>query len=486
MKNRRIKNPIYAALLLSAFSFSLDAHAELMPKQGVSAAELLSISENFKVQQDGLTVSFFGAMPKRCAEGASFKRDANTLMFSMPKCDIDFIPVSGEAMVDVAEVFHPIKLEDLSGTVKVRYLAPGSSNDKKRAVDEELKDASGQTIVLKSSKEIADEAAAVQAKKDAEDLKKASDSFFTKLDLLCKKGDYVGLGEEIEKASTFLGDVSDLLALVDQSQMQKYKKDLQASSDPESAKLVFESYLAAAGGKGWDAEYLNDIYVEKRFGFIDDMRSDTELSSKEIDKEIRDWKSDLRGISRAQYKEHKKDFAIAYGDLFAREVAKGNMDEAIKYANKAKELSPSVDAEKFDKKISEVYLEKFKECVEKGPMKAESCEKKFANKSQEYANNVKNSIANRARGGDEEAQDEYASFVSDYTQTYGGGMSYNYSGFGKVSQQPGSIQQYKQQQIMQYQQQQQMQYQQQMMQQYQQQMGGGYGMGGGLGGFGMR
>jgi hypothetical protein len=182
--------------------------------------------------------------------------------------------------------------------------------------------------------------------------------------------------------------------------------------------------------------------------------------------------SELRGMrfDRKTRADQKAKFAYLYSGLGTNAANKGDLGNAERYYGKAKALSDDDGKLKIDGQMSKIYAQKYKDCVTTGPWKAESCEKKYVSKMKDYANNMKDILSNRS--GDD-ASDDLAAFQAEYIQTFGAGMTMNYSGLGQVSQMPGSLEQFRNQTVQQYMQQQ---YMQQMQAQQMAMYGGNYGM----------
>ena len=95
---------------------------------------------------------------------------------------------------------------------------------------------------------------------------------------------------------------------------------------------------------------------------------------------------------------------------------------------------------KLDGQISKVWAEKYKECLKDAGMNVAKCDQ-YAAKAKGAADSAKKALA--AQKGDNSAA-EYAAFQQEYAGIFGGGMEMNFSDYGKMSQQPGLLEQHKQ------------------------------------------
>jgi len=472
--NRREKQmKRLAALAVMLGIFSPLAEAAISEKEGLSLEDLNKVVKSLEIQQHGDTVVFAGIMPKACAENATVSYDhrngrhlTTIKMPNFPKCEEDFraLPDSEKTAqkIDAADVLSEIKLKDLSGNLFLRHYKEGSRLATDRIQDDELKNTDGEIIAHKGKDERSKEE---QARKDREAAalqNKQRAELHLRAIKFCQAGDFAGLGNEIMAASDLLGDVSGMLEKLNLAQKDKLKKDLAKAATAEEAKLAYDGFLEAALLNGWDEDELKEAYIEKRFEILNTAAEDaksgeTKLAS--VDKDIREWMTDLRTLDGREYRKKKEKFADIYAEIGTHAANNKKPGEAEKYYDKAKRLSDLDGKIKLDGAMSKIYAEQFKECVKKSPTKMEACEKKYMSKAKNRANSIKDALGRK--GGDEAAQ-ELAAFQEEYIGTFGAGMTMNYNGFGTMSQMPGAVEQFKRQALQEYMQQQQMQQMQRM------------------------
>lgn len=488
-REKLMKNIAAVALILGVFSPL--AQAAISEQDGISQADLTRVVQDLEIQQNGNSITIAGIMPKFCAEGAMMAYDykegkhlATIRMPNYPKCFEDFkaLPDSEKRAqkVDAADVFPIIKLKDLTGNLFLRYYKEGSKAATDRIQDEALNNQKGKAIAFESSETAkANEEARLQKEADKEEQKLADeaekarvaslDALQAKVAKYCKDGDYVGLGQEITNASELIGDVTEMLEKVSNSQKDKIKKDLNSATTAEEASAAHEAYLEAALTNGWDEDELKQTYIDKRFELLTTAAEDAksgESKLSEVDAQIRAWMSDLRGFDGKVYRKKKETFAELYAELGTHAMNKNDSANAEKYLDKAKNLSDVDGQIKIDGALSKLYAEQFKACVQKDPTKMEACEKKFMSKAKNRADSIERALAGK---GGEDSAEQLAAFQAEKIQTFGGGMSTTYNGFGTMSQVPGAVEQFKKQAYQEYMQKQQMQ---QMQKMYGQQMPG--------------
>ena len=421
------------------------------PKEGMSVQELNGLVQNFEINQDGLNISFAGLIPARCVDSNAAMvyqgaKGGKQIFVAHLSADCEANPKMkpGEALVPLSRVFSPQKLQDVSGALTLRHLQAGDPNSRNRVADEVLKDGSDVAISIQSTKDKAE-----QARQDK--LKDLS----ARVGTLCKSGDFAGVGTEIQGAADLLGDVTaDLLDKVNIAEQGQFKDQMAAAKSAADAKAIMARYKDAASANGWDDSALNDSYVDVRFSLIgqltDDLKSDKETKLSSVDKAMTDWQNELRLMDRATYRKNLDKFAEAYGNIAVVLAGQKNYVAAAAEYEKAKDLTTSADVKKsLDGQITKAYVAAYKACLQKDPTKAPACDKNYAAKAKEAANEMRDDLAQNANTDDGAA--ELNDFNAQYAETFGQGPSYSFSGYGSSNPySPGLLEQYKQSQMMNY------------------------------------
>jgi hypothetical protein len=463
-----------AAATLFLGTFSPLAHA-ISPKEGVSLSDLSAIVPDLEVIQEGNNIKFAGTVPSRCVEGIDkdYKTEEgkHLLTIRMPNCENNFKREANEELVDLSDFLTGVKLKDADGKLYLRHLAAVSKISKNRIQDEILPTDVGNEIVLTSTQTKEEEQRLKEeeeAKAEAERLAQEEklnrdatyDALADRLFQLCQDNDYVGLTKAINDASEFLGDVSSMLDQANDGLQGKLKKDLANADTADKAKEAYEAYLAAASEHGWDEDEITKSYIEKRFELLaslaEEVEEDSEEGStyyKQVDRAAKEWSVELKALDRKEYKANQEKFGEIYSSIATKAANSGDISRAESYYDKAKRFVGADTDIKIDGAMAKIYTEKYKECVKNGPWKMEACDKKFLSKIKNRADSIK---ATLGRQSGDDAAEELAAFQAEYIGLFGAGASMNVSGFGQVSQMPGSIQKFKAQTYQEYVQQKQM------------------------------
>lgn len=442
------KNAV-AAILLGSLVYAPSAFAKLGPKEGLNLDDLKRVTRDAKFSMEGRTLVLKGLLPRRClAPAPRMERmgaadGKHLVMIRMPGCENNLDLQDNDDLV----AFELKKeLDDVSGKVFLRHFkADTHIGTSERNADEEI---AGKQV--KSSEELAQEAAEAAERVRLAKLKKLENDVAQ----LCRKGDHVGIGNELQKAQDILGDISELLEKNNEKFREKFKRDLAEARDAEEAKAILERYIEAADQYGWDSEALNASYLDRRFNIltrnVEDLKMDKELKSSSVAKEIESWRREMREMDRDIYRRRVKDVAFLYGELGALEANRKNFAAARGHLERAKAFASEADAKLVDAAIAKIYGEEFGDaqkaveaCIKKNPKKMVECESKF----KEQADNIQEAMKGKAESSDE-AMEEYMAFQEQYIQALGAGPSYYMMGYGRhTPYMPGALEYYKQQSI---------------------------------------
>jgi len=447
-KAHNAKNAV-AAILLGTVLFAPSAFAKLGPKEGLTLDDLKRVTRDSKFLMEGRTLVLKGLLPKRCLsptprmESLGAADGRHLVMIRMPSCEAN---LDLEDADDLVAFELKKELDDVSGKVFLRHFkADTHIGTSERNVDEEI---AGKLV--KSSEQLAEEAAARAERERIEELKKLE----RKVADLCRKGDHIGIGNELQSAQEILGDISELLERNNEKYREKFKSDLADARDAEEAKTVLERYREAADQNGWDADALNASYVDKRFGIlvrrVEDLKVDKELKSSAIAKDIESWRREMREMDRDIYRKRVGDVAVLYGDLGAIEANRKNYAAARGHLERAKAFTSEANAKLVDTAIAKIYGEEFGDaqkaveaCIKKNPKKMADCESKF----KDQADSIQEAMKGKAESSDE-AMEEYMAFQEQYVQALGSGPTYYMMGYGRHNPyMPGALEYYKQQSI---------------------------------------
>ena len=352
---------------------------------GASLARMRSLSAGsnpgFGIQiKDGM-VYMTGAIPRKCAMGSSFS------MTSVPGVDgkpgqhqIKFVPgencdkpSADKAMVKLGGrgLFGPgraIPDASMDGDICMAHSENGLDSCD---VINNAKFVSQNSIL----KDAADKQSVAQKKKDADEAKRAADlrkqkedAFVAKLNILCKQGDFVGFGAEIEAAKSFLGDVTQILSKVDGLKQKYYVEQIKKAKDVDSVKDAYQSYLDAAEAAGWDTDDVTNQYADRRVEMLNTEVADSSKSAESRSRSIRELASDLRDMDLMD-KAHKNKLGAAYVNLAnsVREAAGtdavSKYDEAAKYYNESLQYADADTKVKIDIEIEKMYAEAADQCL---------------------------------------------------------------------------------------------------------------------------
>jgi len=277
-----------AALVLGVFSLNPLAKAdeEQLPeakRDGLKWGELRSLSANtFSVRVDGDMLVFTGSIPKGCATGRAMSEvdsgeGRHALTINLPNCpqgDTSRLSTDDKKLVQVKAAF-PAKAfnSSVDGKFCLLYSANGDGEagcDPIMVGGKQLEHVSQGTLVQRASAEQdrRDTAAReAQARREREDRERKEKALIEKLKLLCKQGDFVGFGAEIEAARAFLGDVTKIIEQMD-AVKKKFFEDAIKKAKADDVKTAYENYLQAASENGWDTEEVTAAYVARRIDLM--------------------------------------------------------------------------------------------------------------------------------------------------------------------------------------------------------------------------
>lgn len=362
---------------------------------GMSLNRLTSVAQDFQVRVEGDMVYMDGVIPRKCAIGAQ------VTMTPVPGTDgkpgqnqIKFIPgencdkpSNDKALVDLSspDLFGPGRSLAGTGVDGDVCLAHSSHGPVICDVIPNAKYVSKNTMLQAAAEKqsVADKKKASEDAKRAADLRKAKeDAFIAKLNILCKQGDFVGFGAEIEAAKAFLGDVTQVLAKVDGLKQKYYADQIKKAKDVDSIKDAYQNYLDAAEAAGWDTDDVTNQYADRRVELLNTDVADSSKSAESRAGSIRDLASDLRDIDLMD-KAHKNKLGAAYVNLAnsvrdaAGTGAVSKYDEAAKYYTDSLQYADADTKVKVDVEIEKMYAAAADQClsdVKEGSAKIKECQ----------------------------------------------------------------------------------------------------------------
>jgi hypothetical protein len=488
VKPSQIQWPLMALLL----SISSVAHAQatpssdgLAPQEGLSVADLNKVVRNFEIIRDEsnpTSVRFAGTLPRRCAENVEmtqprFEGGRHLVTIRMPNCERDFraLPEDNANLVSLSSVLSPITLEDKSGKMELRSFRAGDPASPSRQVTEELKDAAGRIVEVTGSEARAAEAGRLAAEAADRQRRDEFNRLERRVTQLCRSGDFQGAGRELESSLDLLGDVSDLLQKLQVAESAKLRRALDNATTADEARTAYEALRANAERMDQSVDELEKAYIEKRMDILKELANEATDKSAQLaaSSAADEWAAEFRSLSRREFNRRKTEIAEIHDGLATKLANANDHASAVRVWDRAKKLTNADGMNKIDRNVAEMYARAFRECAKKNPMRTDRCEREFVGKSKEAAERIRDRLANK-RGDD--AEEELANFNAEFVQTFGAGATFQMRPFGNMSQFPGAVEQFKQQNFQEFQQRQLMEQQMRM----RQMMLGPQGMMGGM------
>lgn len=381
----------FAAFLLGLFSLSPLAKADEIPapsldepqfeaatQTGVSMAQLRALGVTVDIDTATNSLVFKGNIPESCAKSitvpptVSYENGVHVLNMDIPACRTK---VPADRRVTAASVFHTVGFQgEQDGKFVIRRFA---NNDQSDPTDDALLGRGGKQLEFTSEKTLQaramDENARkleAQRKKDAEiyaqNRKKDQDRLVKTLNLLCRSGDFVGFGAEVEAARGFLSDVNGLMSRVSDLKKKHLEQEIAKAKTAEDMKSAYEAYLDAASENGWDTDKATATYVDKRVELARALSKDSKKSNSEKAHAIRDLAADLRELGMMS--DRKGDIGALYFDLAAsvREDAGDDMkklEDAEKFYRASEEFGGNKQRAAAEAEIAKMYNAAADECI---------------------------------------------------------------------------------------------------------------------------
>jgi len=338
---------------------------------GMSLQNIKDISSGFNVRLQGDALVMDGRIPRKCALGASIS--VSSVADDDGKSGhhaIKFIPGEGCDHLTGKDRKDMVKLSSSALFGASRSLADNSidgqvciahSDDGPEACDPIP------NAVFKSQASFIHDAIAKKVKATAADRERKEQEFINKLNILCKQGDFVGFGKEIEAARAFLGDVTEILAKVDGLKQKGLADQIKKAKSADDVNDAYHAYLEAAEANGWDTEDASASFADKRGELLKTVVSDTSLSSKERARQIRQFSSDMRDEGLFDKAQHET-FGAAYFTLATevREGAEGDMaklSEAEGLYNSSLQYANPEEKARVDTEIAKMYNTAADDCL---------------------------------------------------------------------------------------------------------------------------
>lgn len=489
-KKNILKQKLLLVALLAGFTSNI-AYAVGEPgKDGMSLADLNKVVKDLDVRREENKLIIAGFIPARCAQGLfqDYRTEAGKHMITirMPNCEGEFSPRAGEKYVDLADHLPPYSIKDASGEFHLRHYKNVSKNARPedKQVVEVLKDTrSDKPIAVEGSEEIAkkesdkEEADRLEAEakekaeleKDEalanEERAKAEYQRLTnlekKLGLLCRQGDFGGVRDELARNAKWFGDVSELLAGLENTEFSHLLKKLEEAETAEEAREIYEQLLAIASQLGQNTKKIKNAYVEKRIDLIKIQVEEAGESKADLRKAqaaIAEFDRDMRSIDRRAYSKGagegeqsiKEYVGWLYSEIGAKAIDMKDFKLAKRFFKDAKKRTDKENGLEMDKTMAKSFLREYDKCIEKSKQNGRfsSCDK-FKEAAREEAESVGETLAEL---GGESAQEDLSNFQIEYVQAFGRGGSVKVGGpIGSITQMPGQLDQAKIQAYQEYQ-----------------------------------
>jgi hypothetical protein len=431
--------------------------ADSNDSSGMSLAKLRTISSGFGIEIKDDMVVMKGAIPRKCAIGATFSMNTVPGVDGKPgQHQISFIPgencdkpSADKAMVKLssASLFGPGKAlpdNSVDGDICIAHSENGASacdvvpNAKYVSHNSILKDAADKQSVAEMK------AKALREKEQAAKRENEEKALLVKLNILCKQGDFEGFGKEVEAFRRQLGDINQFMTKIEGVKQKYFAEQINKAKDIDSIKDAYQAYLdASEASGGWDTDDVTSKYADKRVEMLTSTVKDTSLSAERRAGAIRDLASDLRDMDLYD-KAHKSRIGASYVDLANSLKESGSNDDRSKYADaekyfrEAEQFAEGDMKVKIEAEIAKMYRAATDACLDDAKEKG-----KGFNTCDALAKKEKSSMdaAIKAQGhvksdGSLEAlagmkQEKIARFGQD-------GYSMNVSGYGSLNRAGGS------------------------------------------------
>jgi len=447
---------------------------------GMTMDQIRKVAPHFRpLRLKGDTIVFEGKMPRKCSVGVSLEGVDSTpsedgksaqhgVKINMPSCQGKVLtPAELKDEVDVAKYLNKLKIESsLNG--KVCLLNAETQSDEPTCEDAKGADKKPLMYVSQASKDNEAEVAAAEKKKiaDAQAAKDAKatrkrhdDEFIAHALLLCKNGDFIGLGDAIAGASNVLGDVAKILEKIEKAKQNTFEKAVIDAKSLEDMSAAFQDYTAAAEENDWKTGEMTRTYLNRVLEQKDEKPSDIAAA-------IRESGSDEKPL-----------LAWAYSKLATNLMDADKLDEAEKYYTKAAELSDAEGKIKVEAQMSAMFNHAKEACLLENKLKPAKCDSLNA-RAKKHATSA---VAMQGKKKGESSLEDLNAMKIEYLQEFGqGNYSMNVSGYGSLNLAGGA---YDKAKFQLYQQGQAEVYQQQMMQRQMGAMGAQLNTGGSGGGF---
>lgn len=359
-------------------------------RAGMKQQEIANLPGDFKIKVVGDQLVFEGSMPEKCAKDATMsevnvsKAGEIGIQIDMPACmDNPKFKKKKEKMVSVKEVFASRTLpSDVDGKIcllNAAVLGDDLACDPVTGLDPFK---SAKTRAEELAKKEKDEAE--QKKKDeAAERQRKADAIINKVKELCRKGDFETLTKEIEAMAQYLGDVTEILAKVEEFKTQRLIGNLSNAKDSDAARKAYGELIAASIDN--DTEENKNLYLDRRFEIVKDVIANSELKHAEIALEIRSYATEIAAVGMSN-KDRKAQVAWGYAELAGKLKEEGELDSAAGYYDRAMDYLDSRDIEgrkNIEIAMTNMYHDAIQACLEENKLTPAKCDK-LADKAKKH------------------------------------------------------------------------------------------------------
>ncbi|MGZ3654834.1 MAG: hypothetical protein ACXVB9_20230 [Bdellovibrionota bacterium] len=338
---------------------------------GMSLANLRNVASGFNVRLVGDSLVMDGRIPRKCAIGASISVSSVAGEDGKPgQHAIKFIPGDGCDHLTGKDRKDMVKLSSSALFGASRSLADSNidgqvcishSDDGPETCD------AIPNAVFKSQASFLQDAMAVKAKANVKAREDKEAEIINKLNILCKQGDYVTFGKEIEAARAFLGDVTAILAKVDGLKQKGLADQIKKAKNADDVNDAYHAYLEAAEANGWDTDDAAASFADKRGELLKAAVTDSSVSAKERARMIHQFSSDMRDED-VFGKPQKEAFGSAFFTLATevREGAEGDLSklsEAEELYKSSLQYANAEEKARVDTEIAKMYNTAADDCL---------------------------------------------------------------------------------------------------------------------------
>ncbi len=412
-------------------------------RDGMKMSELKAISGNFNIKIKDDMLVFEGSVPRKCAKSAAVGEvDASTfkgfqgIRVDMPACRQGLAGLTAKEKKDLVQVKGAFPAKTLASDVDGQVCLIYSENGDEAKCDAiaDLKFVSKATRDAQLAKET----------KEKQDKQRHNEevAFVAKVRALCKSGDFETLTAEIRAMESVLGDVTSILAKVEEFKSARLIADISNAKDADTARTAYEAYLET--NSGGDTDEVTEAYLTRRFDLLKESISDGEKKHEAKSQEIRSYAKALQETSFND-KEHKGQVAWSYAELAGVAKDEGDLDSAAAYFTKAIDYVDGKEARKdLEIAMTNMFHAAVEECLAKmaeNEAKGSECDK-LAAKAKKHLDNAIAYQKKLKKSGD--ALAELQALQMKKIQTFGVDKAsinvpnYMAPGYGKYNRAPGT------------------------------------------------